>query len=172
MSRLGRHLVKYCIWTLALILFSNPATAQNTPSAGYSGTHWQVASKGSQNTRSTLWIYEFRFDKHMRFERGGCLTDEKSRWGNILKCPISLPANVPGEIVQLSFRCEPPGSNTPCGHTVECPGGNACSESHPEHLFATTPANLPTNKPRSLDWWGWTDDGNPATLIFDAYVAR
>ena len=138
--------------------------------AGYKGVHWTIAPKpATKDAKSfALTVYEFRFDKAVAYASGGCATTERSMWGNILRCPMTLPAAVPGGIVQLSFRCEPPDPKGACGHTVECPGGVACSEA--THLYPTTPDNLPVNKPRSLDWYGWTDDGNHATLIFEAYA--
>jgi hypothetical protein len=139
---------------------------------GYKGVHWLIAPKPTDPGAKSfaLTVVEFRFDKAVASGSGGCATANKSMWGNILDCPITLPASVPGGIVQLSFRCDPPDPLGPCGHTVECPGGVACSEGAIPHLYPTTPNNLPINKPRSLDWWGWTNDGNHATLIFEAYV--
>ncbi len=139
---------------------------------GYKGVHWLIAPKAEDPGAKSfaLTVVEFRFDKKVAYGSGGCATPNRSMWGNILRCPITLPANVAGGIVQLTYRCDPPDPNGACGHTLECPGGVACSEGATPHLDPTTPNNLPINKPRSLDWWGWTDDGNHATLIFDAYV--
>jgi hypothetical protein len=167
---------KFLLGLGSLLLLGIIVLGQGTKDkpVGYTGVHWVIAPKGVDKNgkpfppASALTVYEFRFDKAVAYGRGGCATTERSMWGNILRCPMTLPANVPGGIIQLRYRCEPPDSYGACGHTVECPGGVACSEA--SHLYPTTPDNLPVNKPRSLDWFGWTDDGNHATLIFDAYV--
>jgi hypothetical protein len=164
-SRLGLGVLLLLV-TVAVAL----AQEREKMPAGYKGVHWTIAPKPATKDGKSfaLNVYEFRFDKQALYGSGGCWTTEKSMWGSILRCPMTLPATIPGGIVQLTFRCIPDDPKGPCGHTIECPGGNACSEA--KHLFPTTPDNLPVSKPRSLDWWGWTDDGNHATLIFNAYV--
>lgn len=161
------------VGVVLLMVLATPLLGQKNKDrpAGFKGVHWTIAPTPADPSAKSfsLTVVEFRFDKAVAYGSGGCATPDKSMWGNILRCPIKLPDNVTGGIVQLSYRCDPPDPKGACGHTLECPGGVACSEGTP-HLYPTTPSNLPINKPRLLDWWGWTNDGNHATLIFEAYV--
>ncbi len=108
-------------------------------------------------------IVEYHFNKKYGAP-SSCMVDEKQHGGNMEICPIDLPANVPGGIVQVNFSCSPVAA--PCDHTVECPSGGICGP----HLYSTEPHNLPADKPRSLKWYGWTDDGNDSVITLRVFV--
>jgi hypothetical protein len=90
----------------------------------------ETAAKKAE-TREELHTEDivFRFNKKWLMPNS-CMTEEKSAGGNILKCPIELPAEVKGGVVRVKFTCDPAGS-AECQHTTECPGGGAC----PNHLY-------------------------------------
>lgn len=171
------------LWLGPSLLFAIVASAQTSKvPKGYTGLTWSLypktvmkdgkktapVAKDGKSLASTL--VEFRFDKAVSTSQaGGCFTTERSYWGNILKCSITLPNAVAGGIVQLTYWCEPTDSE-PCKHTVECPSGATCIEANTNYLYPTTPHNLEINKPRSLVWHGWTNDANHAVLVFEANV--
>jgi hypothetical protein len=85
--------------------------------------------------------------------------------GNLLACRINLPDNVKGSIANVVFSCE---GATPCQYTHECPDNGSCGG----HPYKTEPHNLPVDKPRVINWYGWTNDGNNATLSFTVTVVN
>ncbi|MBI3716554.1 MAG: hypothetical protein HY255_11225 [Betaproteobacteria bacterium] len=118
----------------------------------------------------TAIVLVYNFNKQWRVPNT-CLIDppEKVKGGDMLKCSISLPTNLPKGyfISDVQFSCQPSGSG-PCNHTVECPGGGICIT----HVNKTEPANLPVAKVRDVTWYGWTDDGNNATLSFKVFATN
>lgn len=157
------------VYFLLLAVVPMTAAQGSKGNHGYTGRHWTVAPKVTRNGQPAPTTgVEYSFDKQVPFgQPGGCMTQKKINFGNILRCHIVLPQQVSGGIVQVQFSCTPDDPNGPCGHTVQCPGGAICA---PLHLDPTTPTNLVLNKPRAIDWWGWTDDGNHAVLHFRVYA--
>jgi hypothetical protein len=100
-----------------------------------------------------------------------CMTEEKAGGGgNYLRCRIVMPANAPANmfIRAVFFSCQP-GSNAPCLATRECPANGAVCDKHPNPV---EPVGFNVLKPgvRTVDWWGWTNDMNDATLHFDVTI--
>jgi hypothetical protein len=112
----------------------------------------------------------FSVDFPKKFERpGSCMIKEMDSGGNYLRCRIIIPSGVPANLYIRSvfFTCVPQGSG-PCNITQECPGGGVCN-THPNPV---EPIGFNVMQPgvRAVDWWGWTNNGDDATLHFDVTI--
>lgn len=112
----------------------------------------------------------FSVDFPKKFGRpGSCMIKEMDSGGNYLRCRIVIPSGVPANLFIRSvfFTCMPEGSG-PCNSTQECPGGGVCI-THPNPV---EPIGFNVMQPgvRAIDWWGWTNNGDDATLHFDVTI--
>src|SRR5438309_2775479 len=91
-----------------------------------------------------------------------CMITETDGGGNYLRCRIVVPSGVPADLYIRSvfFSCIPQGSR-PCNSTQECPGGGV--NKHPNPV---EPIGFNVIQPgvRAVEWWGWTNNGDDATL--------
>jgi hypothetical protein len=100
-----------------------------------------------------------------------CMTQEPGgSGGTLLRCLIELPADVPADLFirGVYFQCRPDVSQA-CRNTQECPGNGAVCD---RHVNAVVPVDFNISQPgsRSVEWWGWTNDTEDATLHFDVRV--
>jgi len=128
---------------------------------------------------ATLLIFAFRspdaahaqqtfsvdFSKKMGVPNS-CMTVEKDNGGNYLHCRIAAPYGM--SIRGVFFTCQPVGS-APCQATRECPGDGVCDK-HPNPVEPVG-FNLAQPGLRAVDWWGWTSDGDDASLHFDVLIS-
>jgi len=100
-----------------------------------------------------------------------CMTQEPAgNGGTYLRCRIALPDSFPSHLFirGVAFECRPLGSPG-CVHTQECPGNSAiCGR----HVYPVVPVDFNIANPgaRTVDWWGWTNDADEATLHFEVGV--
>ena len=98
-----------------------------------------------------------------------CMTQEKGGNGTYLRCRIEVPSGIPTNlfIKSIYFTCQP-GSGAACLATRECPGSGTCDR-HPNPV---EPVGYNLMKPgvRAVDWWGWTNGPDDATLRFDVTI--
>ena len=158
---------------LVLMLMVTVFVAQNTTSkkskpklpqstAVFNSTTLKAAGPVEQ-------ILEFHFNKRFGAPKS-CMIQEKMNGGNTLACPIDLDSvSAPGRILDMHGSCSPANSDA-CRHTAECPGGGICdlhvNRSEPD------PNQLVNGKFRRATWYGWTDDGNNATLVIRVFVGK
>jgi len=100
-----------------------------------------------------------------------CMTEEPGgSGGTLLRCRIELPADVPAHLFirGVYFQCRPDVSQA-CRNTQECPGNGAVCD---RHVNAVVPVDFNISRPgsRSVEWWGWTNDSEDATLHFDVRI--
>lgn len=150
--------------------------AQNTQTAKKSDTSsinikaaltHKFALSNTGPTGPVTQVLEFHFNKKFG-DPNSCMIQEKMNGGNTLRCPIDLDAvGASGRILDMHGECSPQNSD-PCRHTAECPGGGICDL----HLYRSEPDpnKLMNGNFRQANWFGWTDDGNKATLIIRVYV--
>lgn len=111
---------------------------------------------------------QYSVDFPKKWERAGtCMQQEQINGGNFLHCHIEIPAGAfPGQYIrQVTFTCEPANSG-PCQHTIECGHSGTCGY----HANPVEPVGFNGQNLTAVDWWGWTVDGNDATLHFDVVV--
>jgi hypothetical protein len=82
--------VGFLLFTIVFVALAQQAkkSTDNRP-AGYQ-RNWKIGPRAAcmQTAQSTaLTVVEYRFDKAVHYGQGGCITDERSSFSNILRCP-------------------------------------------------------------------------------------
>jgi hypothetical protein len=115
------------------------------------------------------WAFYVQFDKRKYRSTGlGCAVGKPQGVnGGLLQCTITAPPELKGYITHIEYRCEA-GDPVICGYVHECPAGGTCQD----HDYAYEPHDWYLKKTRSLDWFGWTNDGNSAMLRFDVFMSE
>jgi hypothetical protein len=156
-----------CALIVVACIVSN-ANTQNANRVPKKSRPTVLVDPGKDPTKDFARVtYESNFNKKQGMPNS-CFTLEGMNHGNTLACPIDLDSiNAPGRIVDVHMYCSPSGSGA-CQHTVQCPGGGICDK----HIDRSTPnpSQLVNGKYRKLTWYGWTDNGDNATLTIVVYV--
>ena len=101
-----------------------------------------------------------------------CMTQEPGgNGGFFLRCRIELPPDVPPDLFirDVFFECRP-GVSRACSNTQQCPGSGAICD---RHVNPIVPVDFNISQPgtRAVEWWGWTNNAEDATLHFFVTVA-
>jgi len=141
-------------------------TATFGPQVAFGQSKRTTKTKEAPNESKTEHVFHFNKQQGLN---NTCWSPVKegNDGGNLLACRINLPPEVEGTIVEVRFQCEAQNQKV-CQFTHECPDNGSCGN----HRYKTEPHDLPVDRPRGVDWYGWTNDGNNATLSFTVVVAN
>jgi hypothetical protein len=143
----------------------------NVPTPVSTGSPLSSAANVTASGTSDFYV---DFDKKQPYGQTGCNIESKLGRGNGLHCHIEAPAAAVGFIDSVRYDCNPGTpipSNSPCRYIHACPDGGICVDDcgHPNcpiHLYEYEPHDMNLVQTRIVDWWAWTNNGDPAILRF------
>jgi hypothetical protein len=123
-----------------------------------------VAADAQNREKPEHWVFYVNFDKKKLFGPEGCLVHVQQgvHDAELLHCRITAPPEAKGYISRIDYSCE--GSAVVCGYVHTCP------EKCQDHVYNYEPHDLDLVKVRTVDWYGWTNSGDTATLRFDVFM--